>query len=96
MSVFKPKTELCPVCSKDRVLDRMPFPLEPDIPVCADCIDAIWNKGGCAHWEEGCCDCPLWRDGYGDYSCNRMPFPLSLIGYDPAVTYKKPEQLTLL
>ena len=95
MSVFKLQKELCPVCGLDRVLYGAPFHFAPDLLVCPDCIDAIWHKSGCGHWEEGCCDCPLWTDGYGDDSCQRKPFPLKLIGYDPNVVYERPRQLNL-
>ena len=96
MSVFKPEKDPCQVCGKERALNHMPFLTEPDLAICADCLDKIWNKAGCSHWEEGCCDCPLWIDGYGDGSCRRKPFPLKLIGYDPSKVYTKAEQPNLL
>jgi len=47
-SPFKPKTELCPVCGKDRVLDYAPFDFEPELPICPDCLDKVFHASGCA------------------------------------------------
>ena len=95
MNQHKEELTPCPVCGKERSLGFAPFPFEPDIPICADCLDAVWRKAGCAHWEDGCCGCPLWNDGYGEWSCDRKPFPLHLIGYDPDVVYIKSTQLEM-
>ena len=92
MSIFKPETELCPVCGKDSRLYRMPFETIPNLSICSDCCGKAWLRAGCGEHVEGCCSCDLCNAAN---ECERESFDLTLIGYDPEVVYRKPEQLAL-
>ena len=94
---------LCLVCGATGHLYLPPFELIPDIAVCAECIERIYYKAGChqlcaRNGENSCFDCPVFD---GRIFCQRRPFHLHFIGYDPAAVFAspwtpKPKQLAMM
>ena len=89
------KTHLCQVCGDEDYMYKLPIRTEPDIPICADCVEKIVADMGCNTHEDGCEDCPYFQGYDLDLGCAAPTYDLAKIGYDPNVKHVKPYQISL-